>query len=114
MFARHLKQLRTEKNLLQKDLACILGVSTSAYGFYEQGKRQPDLDTLCKLADYFGVSIDYLLDRTTPPADVVISADEMQLLSRYRKMQTPQKDALQKIAESIVPCESVSSPVSKE
>lgn len=103
MFAQRLKRLRTERNLLQKDLARTLGVSTSAYGFYEQGKRQPDLDTLCKLAVYFGVSIDYLLGQTNLSENASVSADELRLLTHYRNMQKAQKDALQKIAESIAP-----------
>lgn len=109
VFAQRLKQLRIEKNLLQKDLAHFLAISTSAYGFYEQGKRQPDLDTLCKLANFFDVSIDYLLGRSptysTSSEIAKISEDETQLLARYRRMHEKQKDTLQKVAEIIVPDE---------
>lgn len=109
VFAQRLKQLRIEKNLLQKDLAHMLDISTSAYGFYEQGKRQPDLDTLCKLANFFDVTIDYLLGRSaiySAPTEIAdISDDETQLLVRYRKMHEKQKDTLQKVAEIIVPDE---------
>lgn len=59
-----LKKLRHEKNVLQKDIANVLNISTSAYGFYEQGKRIPDANTLNLLAEYFSVSVDYLLGRT--------------------------------------------------
>lgn len=64
VFARRIKKLRQEKDLLQKDIANYLGISTSAYGFYEQEKRQPDPDTLQKLAKFFHCSIDYLLGLT--------------------------------------------------
>lgn len=64
MLSKRLKELRLEKDILQKDVAKKLNISTSAYGFYEQGKRTPDLTTLELLADYFNVSIDYLLGRT--------------------------------------------------
>ena len=64
MFAKRLKQLRAERNLLQKEVADYLGITTSAYGFYEQGEREPSLETLKRLADYFAVSVDYLLGRT--------------------------------------------------
>jgi transcriptional regulator with XRE-family HTH domain len=67
MFSQRLKKLRNERQLFQKDLADFLGITTSAYGFYEQGKRQPDQDTLNKLADYFNVSTDYLLGRSNTP-----------------------------------------------
>lgn len=58
-----LKQLREQKGLLQQDMADLLGISKSAYGFYEQGKRRPDLDTLAALADYFHTTVDHLLGR---------------------------------------------------
>lgn len=64
MFAERLKKLRSEKGVMQKDVADYLGISSSAYGFYEQSKRQPDNETLQKLADYFNVSVDYLLGRS--------------------------------------------------
>lgn len=50
--------------MLQKDIASYLNITTSAYGFYEQGKRKPDMETLKKLADFFNVSTDYLIGRT--------------------------------------------------
>lgn len=62
--ADRLKKLRKEKGLYQKDVAEDIGLTASAIGFYEQGKRKPDNDTLQKLADYYDVSTDYLLGRT--------------------------------------------------
>lgn len=56
-----LKELRLERNLLQKDIAQILNLSTSAYGYYEQGKRIPDSETIKILSDFYRVSSDYLL-----------------------------------------------------
>lgn len=64
MLGNRLKQLREEKGLLQKDIAKILNISTSAYGFYEQGKRDPDTETLTTLSNLFDVSVDYLLGIT--------------------------------------------------
>jgi len=64
MFGDRLKLLRTEKGLIQKDLADLLKVSISTVGMYERNKRDPDTTTLSTLADYFDVSVDYLLDRT--------------------------------------------------
>ncbi|MGU8398308.1 helix-turn-helix domain-containing protein [Clostridium perfringens] len=64
MLNNRLKSLRNEKGVLQKDVAEYLKISTSAYGFYEQGKRIPDVETLNKLSDYYNVSIDYLLGKS--------------------------------------------------
>lgn len=58
-----LRELRTEKNLLQKDLAEKLGVDRTTYSKYESGASEPNYETLLKLADIFDVSIDYLLGR---------------------------------------------------
>ncbi|EJT5915775.1 XRE family transcriptional regulator [Clostridium perfringens] len=65
MLNNRLKSLRNEKGVLQKDVAEYLKISTSAYGFYEQGKRIPDVETLNKLSDYYNVSIDYLLGKSS-------------------------------------------------
>lgn len=59
-----LKQLRKELKQTQTQIANYLGISVSAYGNYELGQREPDHATLSKLADYFGVSVDYLLGRS--------------------------------------------------
>ncbi|MBV4422789.1 helix-turn-helix domain-containing protein [Clostridium tyrobutyricum] len=64
MLSDRLKQLRIENNFLQKEIAQKLKITTSAYGFYEQGKRTPDAETLNKIAELYNVSIDYLLGRT--------------------------------------------------
>lgn len=61
MFEERLKLLRKEENMRQQDIAKILKVSPSTIGMYEQGRRDPDTDTVRLLADFFNVSIDYLL-----------------------------------------------------
>lgn len=65
MFAEKLKELRKSKrHLTQQNMADILGVAKTTYASYEQGKRTPDTDLQNKIADYFGVSLDYLHGRT--------------------------------------------------
>lgn len=63
-FAERLKDLRKEKKVTQRVVAANLGLTDTAYGFYEQGKNYPNMDILIKLADYFGVSLDYLVGRS--------------------------------------------------
>jgi transcriptional regulator with XRE-family HTH domain len=60
----HLRKLRQERYLTQLALSKMLQISASAIGMYEQGRREPDHDTLAKIADFFNVSTDYLLGRT--------------------------------------------------
>lgn len=65
-----LKELREEKNLSQRELGKAIGVTGQAISLYERGDRQLKLKTLGKLADYFGVSVDYL--RGTDPYKVYV------------------------------------------
>ncbi|MDV9544862.1 XRE family transcriptional regulator [Clostridioides difficile] len=58
-----LKFLRKEKGVMQKEIANYLNITTSAYGFYEQGKRTPTPEMLSSLAEYFGTTVDYLIGR---------------------------------------------------
>lgn len=59
-----LAELRKDKGLLQKELADLLGVSVQAIGTYERGKHDPDIKLLQKMAEFFDVSADYLLELT--------------------------------------------------
>lgn len=79
-----LKQLRQNKNLLQKDVADYLNISKSAYGYYEQGRNEMDILTLVKLADLFDVSIDYLVGNKKEPDH--LTDEERDILSLYRAL----------------------------
>lgn len=57
----NLKTIRNSKGLTQKEVAAHLGVVTSCYANWEQGRTEPDTNTLTALANYFGVTTDYLL-----------------------------------------------------
>lgn len=59
-----LKDLRKEKGITQLQLAMELSMSQNSISRYETGERQAGYDELIKIADYFDVSIDYLLERT--------------------------------------------------
>jgi len=62
-FSVRLKELRKAKKVKQYDVAYYLGISERGYQNYEIGKREPNHETTIKLADYFQVSVDYLLGR---------------------------------------------------
>lgn len=65
--ASALKRFRTLKKLPQTKVALAAGVSTTQYQNYEYGKSEPTASVLIALADYFDVSIDYLVGRTDNP-----------------------------------------------
>jgi len=67
MFSKRLADLRKKRGLSQYELAKRLGCTRGQIGNYEQGTREPDHEMLTKIADFFDVSVDYLLGRTDDP-----------------------------------------------
>lgn len=61
-----LKELRKNEKLLQEDIAKILNTTQATYSRYELGISDVPTDVLCKLADFYRVSLDYLIDRQIP------------------------------------------------
>lgn len=59
----NLKKLRNEKKLTQADIGKILNITAPTYNGYETEKYEPNINTLCKLADYYNVTLDYLVGR---------------------------------------------------
>lgn len=66
-FSMRLKNLRVERNLTQKQVYEAIGLSSLGYQRYEYGQREPAFQKLLALADFFNVSIDYLVGRTDNP-----------------------------------------------
>lgn len=67
-----LRELRIEKSLFQKDVAAYLGIDRTTYVKYESGASEPPIETLIRLCNYYGVSLDYLVGRSNEkevPAD---------------------------------------------
>lgn len=62
-----LKELRTKRHISQVRLAIELNMGQTAISRYETGEREASYATLIAFADYFGVSVDYLLERTDNP-----------------------------------------------
>ena len=67
LLAKRLKELREGRRIYQRELAELLGMSFRGYQNYETGQSEPKLATLIALADYYQVSIDYLVGRTDVP-----------------------------------------------
>ena len=62
-----LKELRVQKGISQLKLALALNTNQNTISRYETGEREPGINELIKIADYFNVSVDYLLERTDNP-----------------------------------------------
>ena len=66
-YQRRLRDLREDHDKTQQDIADILGTSQTMYARYKRGANELPLRHLLKLADYYGVSADYLLGRSNTP-----------------------------------------------
>lgn len=69
MFSDRLKELRRKKNITQAQLAESLNITKGAIAMWETNKRTPDIDMVGVVADYFNVSVDYLLSRNVTNND---------------------------------------------
>ena len=102
-----LLELRKKNNETQQDIASFLGVTRQSYNRYECGVRECDYSTLMRLADHFGVSIDYLLGRTdnnapaaTPDTSIINKLNERGITrERLNSLSPEQMDSLLGIIE---------------
>ena len=86
-----LKELRKTKGISQEQAANALNISVRAYQNYEYGQREPNIEMIFKLADFYGVSTDYLLGRETGEPETLdkleqefnMSALEKEILDNY-------------------------------
>lgn len=84
MLGERIRRLRTGARLTQEELAARLGISKSAVGMYEQGRREPPYDLLLQLGELFGVSTDWLLAREDI-ADLPAGKDLHDMLSAFQR-----------------------------
>lgn len=68
MYFRRLRDLREDHDLMQKEVAAVLGIQQTVYSRYERGFQTIPVEHALKLADYYNVSTDYLFGRTRKPS----------------------------------------------
>lgn len=106
MFSIRLTQLREDLGLTRKDVAEKLNIDQTTYGKYELSKRQPDYDTLQKLATFFNTSVDYLLGRTNDRNPVTSNddwPDDIQVMMRdASKLSDEQKEIVKRLIKEFI------------
>lgn len=99
MLKDKLKSLRMSLGISQKKFAEDLGISQQAVGSWEVGRTEPSSDYLTLIADYFNVSVDYLLgqNKTTPP----VGMEENKLLTGFRALNKDGRITLMNVLNSL-------------
>lgn len=100
-----LKELRTAKDISQKDIADYLTITRSAYTQYETGKRIPPCDVLIKLATYFDVTTDYLLDmpQSNKPLNVEQLVKTRQIVYKGKLLSADERNLLLRVISALFP-----------
>ena len=101
---KRLEELRTLKGLSQKKLAQELGITQQSICKYENGQGEPTIHALIGIAEYFNVSVDYLIGKSNKKGietDAKISEEEYKVLSAYKKLDKNGREALLEMAETL-------------
>ncbi len=99
-FNVNLRNARASMNLTQSQVAKQLGISVSTYTKYETASNEPDLKMLVKLADFYHLSVDYLLRghdnfiREKVNKSIILSENEKALITQYRTLDDLSKGKL--------------------
>lgn len=92
-----LKELRLKYGLSQKELAESLGIKNNTYNQYEHENRIPDTKTLIKIANYYNVTLDYLLENPVPPKTKNdLNLQEEEIIDIYRELSDQNKEFILK------------------
>lgn len=100
-----LRELREEKHINQQKLAIALNVTQAAISKYELGLSEPDISMLKNIADYFHVSVDYLIGFSDSPIRCTrsdIPEDELKLINNYRRLTSIQKEKLKAYMQGLM------------
>ncbi len=105
-FSDKFKELRKSRNLSQQQLADYLHTSKSSVNMYERGEREPGLEMLETIADYFNVDMDYLMGKSEIANQALSSvllpnANEQELLTIYRNVNEDGQDYIMQTARMV-------------
>lgn len=104
MLSQRLKSARSRLKLTQAEFAKKIDVARTTYAMYEQGHREPDYETLQRIADFYNVTIDYLLGRSDNPnmseeVEFQSFKNDPDLERWYRKLPESDEDDVRKLRQ---------------
>lgn len=99
---KNLKKLRNEKGISQQHLATKLGISQQSINKYENHSIEPDIETLIAIADYFDVTVDYLIGRTDKDGNNLNLSDIELVSQNYKKLNDNEKHCVDTIIKTFL------------
>lgn len=119
-FAERLKELRNEHQCTQRQLAIFLGLTANCVCEWENKRSEPSLNSIYKIAEYFGVSTDYLLGleddfgvKVVVPLGDHYSPEERQLVEDFRKLTRLKQELIKGNIKAMLPTETESAQKKK-
>ena len=97
---KNLKMLRNQMGISQQGLADALGISQHSVNRYENHKVEPDIDTLIKIADFFGVSVDHLIGRTA--FNTLSELSSSPFLQKYNALGKKEKTCVDTVIDTLL------------
>ncbi len=97
---KNLRKLRLSKGISQQQLADVIETTQQSINKYENHSTEPDIDTLIKLADYFGVTVDFLIGHHTSsetassPVEPLLTKEEITLIENYRNISKEERESI--------------------
>lgn len=97
---KNLRKLRLSKGISQQQLADVIETTQQSINKYENHSTEPDIDTLIKLADYFGTTVDFLIGHPTSsdtagsPVEPLLTKEEITLIENYRNISKEERESI--------------------
>lgn len=103
-YYRRIRDLREDADKTQSEIAAYLGTTAQYYGKYEKGEREIPFSRAVQLADFYGVSLDYLAGRTNfpkSPHGITIAEDALLVLQKYNALTERNKGKLEQFLDTL-------------
>lgn len=112
MFSCRLKELRNNKNISQKELATVMFVSQQTIAKWETDKATPNPDTLLRLANFFNITVDFLIGRT----NFINSRESViyPVVEKYKKLNTAGRNKVDEYINDLINSGNYSEEYSEE
>jgi transcriptional regulator with XRE-family HTH domain len=109
LFAERLRELRKAARLTQVQFSAEFNISNGTVAMWETGKREPDFSTVISIADFFGVTVDYLIGHDEEPASQKggLSKEDESLILAYHSASQEDRQIIDNIVKRYIPSQEI-------